>query len=366
MENKSEQLGQTAGGASATSSSQLNSSTPQVVLWSRYKRIQELITGPILPLVVLIGPLQCTTWVQRIIREQMKQIRQQAAQSTSVHDLQETSKHNIRIKCYEFYNTYRSAQNPDGQLEMPPFYKEQQYGFNGGIFKKHANQHELGHIKLRFFDSITVYKPAVTVMIFDWQTQSAASFDWPRCENKILEEVKNFQERCAVTAKDTRIILLIMLPLSGETPVDKCRTSLKNALQQSQQNHDENTGLGVKQVLMMPKGIEGLRSNPKDFIKKLTEQCSQFYANKKRDIKAKQRRLINKEQTEHVRYFFKIGIYSQLSKGDLLGSMKHIKQAYDDLRASTTTGALLSKQVLEERRENADIIMVQLLVYLLD
>ena len=101
-----------------------------------------------------------------------------------------------------------------------------------------------------------------------------------------------------------------MLPLSGETPVDKCRTSLKNALQQSQQSHEESSGLGVKQVLMMPKGIEGLRSNPKDFIKKVIEQCSQFYANKKRDIKAKQRKLVNKEQTEHVRYFFKVGIYS--------------------------------------------------------
>ena len=110
---------------------------------------------------------------------------------------------------------------------------------------------------------------------------------------------------------------------------------------------------------MMPKGIEGLRSNPKDFIRKVIEQCSQFYANKKRDIKAKQRKLVSKEQAEHVRYFFKVGIYSQLSKGDLLASMKHIKQAYDDLRASTTTGALMSKQALEERRENADIIMIK-------
>ena len=46
---------------------------------------------------------------------------------------------------------------------------------------------------------------------------------------------------------------------------------------------------------MMPKGIEGLRSNPKDFIKKVIEQCGQFYAMKKRDIKAKQRKLVNKD-----------------------------------------------------------------------
>lgn len=75
---------------------------------------------------------------------------------------------------------------------------------------------------------------------------------------------------------------------------------------------------------------------------------------------------MNKDQTEHVRYFFKVGIYSQLSKGDLLASMKHIKQAYDDMRSAYSSGALVSKQVLDERRENADIIMIQLLVYLLD
>jgi hypothetical protein len=58
-----------------------------------------------------------------------------------------------------------------------------------------------------------------------------------------------------------------------------------------------------------------------------------YYGNKKKEVKAKQKKLINKEQFEHVRFSFKIGIYSQLSKGDLVGSMKHIKQAYDDLRA---------------------------------
>jgi hypothetical protein len=35
--------------------------------------------------------------------------------------------------------------------------------------------------------------------------------------------------------------------------------------------------------------------------------------------------LISKELTENVRFAFKIGIYSQLSKGDLQGSLKHIK-----------------------------------------
>ena len=51
---------------------------------------------------------------------------------------------------------------------MPTFYKEQVGGFSAGLFKKHANQQELGYLKLRFFDSVSLFKPAVTVMIFDW------------------------------------------------------------------------------------------------------------------------------------------------------------------------------------------------------
>ena len=75
---------------------------------------------------------------------------------------------------------------------MPPFYREQQYGFSGGMFKKHANQHELGYLKQRFFDSITIFKPALTMLVFDWQTMGAGSFEWVRCESEILDEVKNF------------------------------------------------------------------------------------------------------------------------------------------------------------------------------
>ena len=46
--------------------------------------------------------------------------------------------------------------------------------------------------------------------------------------------------------------------------------------------------------------------------------------------------------------------------------MKHIKQAYDDLRAGLVSSNIQSKQSIEERRDNADIIILQLLVYLLE
>ena len=97
------------------------------------------------------------------------------------------------------------------------------------MFKKHANQ-DRGYIKLRFFDSVCIFKPAVTVMVFDWQTMAPGSFDWPKCEGEILEEVKSFQERCQVSAKDTKIIILIMLPLDEEVNVDKCKASLRTAI----------------------------------------------------------------------------------------------------------------------------------------
>lgn len=91
---------------------------------------------------------------------------------------------------------------------------------------------------MRFFDSVSIFKPAVTVMIFDWSHESPGSFDWLKREAHILDELKGFQEKCAVTAQDTRIVLLILLPVqSGSGPaevsLDKCRTSLRQALAQS-------------------------------------------------------------------------------------------------------------------------------------
>ena len=42
-------------------------------------------------------------------------------------------------------------------------------------------------------------------------------------------------------------------------------------------------------------------------------------------MKAKQKKLVSKDQQENIRYSFKIGIYSQLSKGDTNGSLKHVR-----------------------------------------
>ena len=108
---------------------------------------------------------------------------------------------------------------------MPPFYKEQQFGY-GGMFKKNPNQHELGYIKLRFFDSVSIFKPAVTVMLFDWQLMEPGDFEWIRCENEIIDQIKTFQEKCQVAAKDSKIFIVILLPINEEVSVEKCRKSL--------------------------------------------------------------------------------------------------------------------------------------------
>ena len=84
-------------------------------------------------------------------------------------DMLESSKFNVSVHCYDFLNTYKGGLNPTSSIEMPPFYKEQQHGVTAGMFAKQANQHsELGYIKSKFFDSLTIFKPSVTVMIFDW------------------------------------------------------------------------------------------------------------------------------------------------------------------------------------------------------
>jgi hypothetical protein len=86
------------------------------------------------------------------------------------------------------------------------------------------------------------------------------------------------------------------------------------------------------------------------------DQVGQYYAAKKRDVKTLQKRLINKDQSENIRYAFKIGIYSQLSKGEISASMKHLKEAYDGIRLCIASSNVASKSSLDEVRDNSDII----------
>jgi hypothetical protein len=49
-------------------------SSSQVSLWSRYARVQEIAAKAIQPVLVLLGPISCTTWIRKIILDQAKQM----------------------------------------------------------------------------------------------------------------------------------------------------------------------------------------------------------------------------------------------------------------------------------------------------
>lgn len=95
----------------------------------------------------------------------------------------------MRIKSYDFFSTYRTPTNLYSTKELPSFYKEQLNGTSGGLFKK-SNQKDIGYLKRRFFDSISIFKPAVTIFIFD--PPQKLGFEWSTYENQIIEELKVF------------------------------------------------------------------------------------------------------------------------------------------------------------------------------
>mmetsp|Transcript_41463 Transcript_41463/g.63266 ORF Transcript_41463/g.63266 Transcript_41463/m.63266 type:complete len:130 (-) Transcript_41463:1538-1927(-) len=128
--------------------------------------------SPIRPMIAVIGPIVCTTWIKKIIHDHLRvlwQAQLSSNQALNSTDMPETSKYHLKINTFEYYSEYRSQDFPNSELELPTFYKEQSNGYSGGAFRKHSNSQELGYIKKLFFDSVTLFKPAVTIMVFDWQ-----------------------------------------------------------------------------------------------------------------------------------------------------------------------------------------------------
>lgn len=62
------------------------------------------------------------------------------------------------IQSYEFYDSSSRGG------EIPVIYKETSLG---GRIK--AGPTDLGFLKYSFFKSLTLFKPAVTILVFDWQ-----------------------------------------------------------------------------------------------------------------------------------------------------------------------------------------------------
>jgi hypothetical protein len=90
----------------------------------------------------------------------------------------------------------------------------------------------------------------------------------------------------------------------------------------------------------------------------LSDLAHSYYREKKFAIKKKQKKLI-KEQIENIRYSFKHGIYSSYTKPDYAKPLKYMKEAYNQLKQSM--GISSSRTTLEEKRDNADLIMIKIL-----
>jgi hypothetical protein len=88
--------------------------------------------------------------------------------------------------------------------------------------------------------------------------------------------------------------------------VDEKITSLKRAVAA---RGEEN----IKTFFLLTSGFEGLKNIGKKFVKNVNDLIFNYYRELKFNIKKKQKRLI-KEQIENIKYGFKHGIYSALTK----------------------------------------------------
>ena len=104
------------------------------------------------------------------------------------------------------------------------------------------------------------------------------------------------------------MVLLILLPILDQgSSVDEKITSLKRAVALRADNEN------IKTFFLLTSGFEGLKNISKKFVKNICDLAYQYYKEKKIAVKKKQKRLI-KEQIENVRYSFKHGLYSSLTK----------------------------------------------------
>ena len=124
-----------------------------------------------------------------------------------------------------------------------------------------------------------MFKPAVTIIIFDWQNQSDSAYDWKTYEAQVLAEVKQHQEKCP-GARSSKIFLLIFLPLNDQGSVDEKITSLKRA---AAQRGDDN----IKIFYLLAHGFEGLKTLAKKFVKNLNDLANTYYREKKFNVKRK-------------------------------------------------------------------------------
>ena len=134
--------------------------------------------------------------------------------------------------------------------------------------------------------------------------------------------------------------------------VDEKITSLKRAVAA---RGEEN----IKTFFLLTSGFEGLKNIGKKFVKNVNDLAFQYYREHKFNVKKKQKRLI-KEQIENVKYSFKHGIYSALTKSsqDYMTPVKYLREAYQQLKQSVGNSG--ARTTFEEKRENTDLISLKI------
>lgn len=90
------------------------------VLYSRNKRLEDIVMNPIQRLVLLLGPQDSTLAIKKLLQDQFKLLwGQSQTQTASAQDLLETSKFNYKVQCYENLSVYKEK----GEA-IPTFFKE--------------------------------------------------------------------------------------------------------------------------------------------------------------------------------------------------------------------------------------------------
>lgn len=308
------------------------------ILYTHYIELQDILMYPMRPLVHIIG-----------FQSTHSQILSTTLESAVMKEMKNYKSFNIQS--FDFYDA--GAANP------PAIYSTTSKGDKLRMATSSLAS-ELGFLRYSFFKSTCLFKPAVTIMVFDWQNHpgdGTGNFDWRFYEQQVLMEVKQHQDKCP-GARQSKIVLLILLPTADQTSsVDEKITSLKRAVAA---RGEEN----IKTFFLLTTGFEGLRNIAKKFVKNVHDLAFTYYRERKFNVKKKQSKLI-KEQLENIKYSFKHGIYSAFTKApqDYNTPIKYLKAAYVQLRQMV--GIQGQRTSFEEKRENADLISLKICQYFL-
>ena len=79
----------------------------QLFLWSRYKRIQDIILNPIHPLITVIGNTESREEIKKTLLSNAKMQQQQLIQQNQIGAFEDTSRFNFKIDTYDFPQNYK-------------------------------------------------------------------------------------------------------------------------------------------------------------------------------------------------------------------------------------------------------------------